>query len=143
MTALTDLLIWCAGANQSTDLNWVSELTSLKRFGFEGGGIRDISAVASLEALEYLNLQHNELETLNWGSGLTNLTEIHLEGVHGNQLQSLEGVQQLVNLQQLHANGNQISDLSALTSLSSLEVIWLQRISRIRFRTYESAEEPR
>ena len=83
MTALTNLLVWCAGANQSADLNWVSsftQLTSLKRFRFEGGGIRDTSAVTSLEALEYLNLQHNELETLNWGAGPTTIIEAHLDG---------------------------------------------------------------
>ena len=49
MTALTNLLVWCAGANQRADLNWVESFTQLEAFAFEEGDLTDVGALSGFD----------------------------------------------------------------------------------------------
>ena len=86
-----------------------------------GSPIPDLSPVAGLTKLEYLEVSGAEISDLTPVAGLTNLTVLRL---HVNNISDLSPLAGLTELNRLEIGGNNISDLSPLASLTNLK--WLR-----------------
>lgn len=79
--------------------------------------LEDVSSLALLTDLEYLDLNYNQLTHVNTLAVLTNLTYLSLIG---NQLRAVNGLESLTNLTYLDLCDNQLRDVSILVSLTNL-----------------------
>ncbi|MCP4105582.1 MAG: leucine-rich repeat domain-containing protein [Desulfobacteraceae bacterium] len=98
---------------------------------FTSNQISDISAVAGLTKLTYLNLHSNQISDISALAGLTNLTRLNL---NANQINDISAVAGLTDLTDLGLGFNQISYISAvagLTKLTHLSLGWNHQISDI------------
>ena len=92
--------------------------------------ISNLSPLAGLTNLQYLNLYSNLISDLSPLEGLTNLQELDLDG---NQISDLSPLAGLTNLQELDLWSNQISDISPLAGLTNLQglYLWSNQISEL------------
>ncbi|WP_316831846.1 leucine-rich repeat domain-containing protein [Pedobacter aquatilis] len=79
--------------------------------------IRDISALATLKKLQYLNLANNQLSDVKVLTELESLKELHL---NNNLIQSADLPDGHANLETLYLSNNQISSVEALSAFPKL-----------------------
>jgi internalin A len=84
-------------------------------------GLTDISELAKLTELEYLNLQGNNISDLTPLSGLAKLTKLILWDNNITDISALSG---LTKLTYLDIDSNSVSDLTPLSSLTNLNQLW-------------------
>lgn len=65
----------------------------------------------------------NEITDISPISGLTNLTELHL---NDNQIKDISSLSELTNLTELYLNNNQIKDISPFSGLTNLTGLFLR-----------------
>ncbi len=106
------------------DLTPLSGLTNLEWLNFEGVVIFDMKPLANLTKLKFLSL--NSTYGISEVPDLSKLTAlVHLR-LTRNRLTNIAGVRGLTNLRDLSLAVNpNLSDISPLTSLSNLEVLFL------------------
>ncbi len=106
-----------------TDLTGVEYFTRLRRFVASTNQIGDVSPLAGLTGLTYLDLDNNQIGDLSPLSSLAGLTHLYL---NDNQIADVSPLASLVELTGLSLRGNQISDASPLATLTKLTELWLQ-----------------
>jgi hypothetical protein len=107
--------------NEISDISELSDLNNLEILFLSNNKISDASPVANLINLYILRLDNNPLNgNISAVSGLTNLTELLLDGCGQMNLSVVSG---LKNLHWLSVNNNGIHDIEPLRGLSSLQVI--------------------
>jgi Leucine-rich repeat (LRR) protein len=105
---------WIPGIS---DLSPLASLTNLTYLNLQGNAISDLSPLASLTNLTYLRLDYNRISDLSPLASLTNLNDLVLSR---NQISDISPLASLTNLTYLHLQRNQISDISPLASLTNL-----------------------
>ena len=97
--------------------------TNLQNVALGGNNISDVSPLANLSKLRYLDLRGNQISDV---SPLAHLSKLrHLE-LKGNQISDLTPLAHLSALRHLDLRGNQISDLTPLAHLSELRYLDLR-----------------
>ena len=83
----------------------------------------DISAVAGLTNLIFLDIWGTPISDISPVAGLTNLRTL---GLGQNNISDISPVAGLTNLTGLYLLGNHITDISYLSNLTNLKTLWLQ-----------------
>ena len=112
---LTDLFLL---GNQISDVTPLAELTELPYLNLNFNQISDITPLAELTCLQGLELGHNQISDITPLTGLTNLQHLYLRD---NQISDTMPLARLTNLWNLDLGGNQISDITSLTGLTNLQ----------------------
>ncbi len=107
-------------SNSVSNLSPLAGLTNLIYLNLNITSISDISALAGLTSLTELWLEHNRISNLSPLAGLINLTRLNLRDNNISNLSPLAG---LTNLTRLNLRDNNISNLSLLAGLTNLT--WL------------------
>ena len=108
-----------AGLEVASNLEW---LTLSGNAPADGGEPLDLSPLAGLPSLTYLDLSDNGLADISHLSRLTSLRTLLLGG---NAIRDLSPLSGLAGLEALTLSGNGLSNVAALSLLSSLEQLWL------------------
>ncbi len=87
-----------------------------------GGEPLDLSPLAGLLSLTYLDLSDNALVDI---SDLSRLTSLRTLLLGGNAVRDLSPLSGLTGLEALTLSGNGLADVSALSTLTALEQLWL------------------
>ncbi len=107
--------------NEISDISELSDLKQLEILFLSNNKISDASPVANLTKLYILRLDYNPLNgNISAVSGLTNLTELLLDGCGQVNLSAVSG---LNNLRWLSVNNNGINNIEPLRGLSSLQCL--------------------
>lgn len=115
---LANLESLSAGRQNIIDLTGLEWATNLVSLDLSGNMVGDISALAGLAKLSYLELRSNPLTNFSGVlSGLTNLGTLYLGAT---SISNVEFLQNLKQLRFLNLDHNKISDLSPLTALPDL-----------------------
>ena len=120
-TQLTTINLADNGITNLTPLAGLTNLTFLQLD--ENKGITDFSALADLNNLTQVHFNYTEIAGAALGSlaaQLTDLTGLTL-GLSGNEISNLTPLGGLTNLGNLDVNGNDISDLTPLGGLTNLQ----------------------
>ena len=105
------------------DLTALAGMTELEFLNLNGNWIIDLKPLAGLTKLKVLGLTVNRVSDPSPLAGLTELRDLRLNGNHISDLKALATLTQLVLLQ---LDGNQITDLAPLESLKKTRFIELQ-----------------
>ena len=117
LTRLTNLreLQFYGGPTGGQGIPTVSGLTQLRKLRFRHQNIEDISPLANLIHLEWLDLHSND--NLVDISPLRNLTKLKFLSLGWNAVEDVSPLADLTNLRELDIRGNNISDISPLDEL--------------------------
>ena len=127
--------------NGLESLDGLSCLAHLRELKANRNRIRNLEGILDLDALLYLELQSNELATVDFESA--ELTRLHHLDLSGNQLVEMRNASALPALQTLHVERNNLGEFGASDetftmlhdlrlSLNQLEVINLDRFPSIQ-----------
>ena len=108
-----------AGLEAASNLEW---LTLSGNAPEAGGDPLDLSPLAGLPSLTYLDLSDNALVDV---SDLSRLTSLRTLLLGGNAVRDLSPLSGLTGLEALTLSGNGLADVSALSTLTALEQLWL------------------
>ena len=113
------------GLEHATNLTglWLGDKEVEGKGWINSNSIKDLSPLAGLTNLTWLDLSQNNITDLSPLAGLTNLTELNLGG---NNLSNISPVAGLTNLRQLWLWDNNISDISPVAGLTNLIELILQ-----------------
>ena len=127
MLELTDLH---ADRRDITDLTGLEYAKNLKLIFFYNNQINDISPLAGLTKLNWLNLDDNQVTDISPLSGLSSLRYLYLAWNH---LSDISPLSELTGLRELYLDHTQISDISPLSVLINLDILdlWDNQISDI------------
>ncbi len=103
-----------------SDISPLAGLTNLIYLELEGNGITDISPLAGLTNLRVLLVADNQIGDI---SPLANLTNLRVLVALRNQINDISSLEGLTSLEMLHLERNQISDISPLANLTNLRVL--------------------
>ena len=143
ITKLKNLDVLVLESACQSDIDFVKELTNLRRLALPHNHIDNGEPISYLHKLEFLNLEDNDLSDIAFVTELKNLTEliiqdnkeicditplsdlIKLEGlfISNTSITDISTLRFLINLNALEMYGNKISDLKPLAELKDLE--WL------------------
>ena len=115
------------GFNPLEDLQPLASLSALESLNLDGSAL-DLGPLASLQSLRRLSVRHNLLDDLQPLAALVALTELD---VGDNRIEDLRALAGLAGLAVLRADRNGIADLWPLASLAGLEALDL-RANRVR-----------
>ena len=126
-----------------TDLSIIADL-DLTRLVLRGDGLRDLSQLGKMQALEFLTLNGSEftsLDGLDLGenlrmfsaensalqdiSGLTNAVNVKDVSLKGSQITNLDGLENLAQLETLDVRETPLNDISGFGAHPKLEKLWL------------------
>lgn len=157
LTGLTDLaLMTCGneyGGEKLDDIGWISTLTELTDLTLCYNNISDITPLAGLENLEYLNLAGNDLDDedlkvlaklpslttlyLYWLPNLTDVTPLaeieylcYLHLGHDSKIESVKPLTKLKYLTQLRINDTAVKDISYFGDFKHLKYLDLSDCAR-------------
>ena len=108
-----------AGLEAASNLEW---LTLSGNAPAAGGEPLDLSPLAGLPSLTYLDLSDNALVDV---SDLSRLTSLRTLLLGGNAIRDLSPLSGLTGLEALTLSGNGLADVAALSTLTALEQLWL------------------
>ena len=109
------------GFNPLADLRPLASLPALESLNLDGAG-PDLGALAPLAGLRRLSLRHNGIDDLGPLAGLFSLAELD---VGDNRVEDLRPLAGLAGLRVLKADRNRIANLWPLASLAGLEALEL------------------
>lgn len=119
LLALSSLNAEGCGIQSLADL----ELTpNLHNLFLAGNDLTDVSQVATLSGLMYLNVDENQIEDLSFVSQLPQLIEL---SANGNRIVDLSPLAGRTSMMRLYLEDNQITDISSLQDLRKLQIVWL------------------
>ena len=104
-------------SNSIKDLSPLAGLTNLTWLNLSQNNITDLSPLAELTNLTWLDIGSNNLSNISPVSGLINLTALRL---WRNNIEDISPVADLTHLTELNLNHNNISNISAVTGLTNL-----------------------
>ena len=102
-------------AGRAPPAHWVPRLIALD---FNGTHLADLKQLASLTALEHLNLRDTQVSDI---TPLANLTELETLELSGTQVRDIAPLASLIVLESLDLTGTQVSDIAPLASLTALQ----------------------
>ncbi len=108
-----------AGLEAASNLEW---LTLSGNAPAAGDDPLDLSPLAGLPSLTYLDLSDNALVGI---SDLSRLTGLRTLLLGGNAIRDLSPLSGLTGLEALTLSGNGLADVAALSTLTALEQLWL------------------
>ena len=108
--------------SQISDLQPLTNLTTLKRLNLGGTQVSDISPIAELTALEWLDLDDTLVSDV---SPLADLTALELLDLFFTQVSDLVPLAKLTALGWLNLIGTPVSDIGPLAKLIALERLYL------------------
>jgi len=104
------------------DLTGLDKCRSLALLDLEENEVESIDAIKELTNIQSLNLAQNKIKDIKPIEGLTKLQYVHLAG---NQISDLAPLAKLENLRSLHLSNNQIKDLQPLAELKKIWSLYL------------------
>lgn len=114
----------------SLDLAFVSEISPIAKLTnltylnlINNNTIEDVTAVKNLKKLEYLNLGGNKVTDITPISNITNLKKLD---IYYNQITDISSLSKLKKLDRLLANSNKITNISSLKQLTGLKYLDLR-----------------
>lgn len=108
---------------KNADLNKIKDLTCLTHFNGRELSITDVSPLAKLRNLTYLDLGNNyKISDLTPLANLTNLKRLNLEY---NNITNITPLVSLIKLENLDLRSNKISDITSLANLTNLRTLGL------------------
>jgi len=110
------------GNNSITDINPLSNLTSVNYLYFDRNSITDINALSNLTSVGLLNLNRNSITDIN---GLSNLTSANYLYLNRNSITDINGLSNLASVRHLLLGDNSITDINALSNLTSVDRLYL------------------
>ena len=116
---LERLILSGKGIADIKGLEFAQNLVHL-HLGDEGNYVMDLSPLATLTSLMYLNVGANQVVDLRPLTNLTNLTGLSL---WNNQVTDISPLRSLTSLVYLNLANNRVSDLSSLADLINLETL--------------------
>ena len=119
LEAATGLKELDLGFNPLADLRQLASLPALESLDLDGAAL-DLGPLASLQGLRRLSVRHNLLDDLQALASLATLSELD---IGDNRIEDLRPLAGLAGLAVLRADRNSISDLWPLASLTGLEVL--------------------
>ena len=108
--------------SQISDLQPLTNLTTLKRLNLGGTQVSDISPIAELTALEWLDLDDTLVSDV---SPLADLTALELLDLFFTQVSDLVPLAKLTALSWLNLIGTPVSDIGPLAKMIALERLYL------------------
>ena len=108
--------------NNISDVSPLAGLTELKYLDLSGNSISDVSPIEVLPKLEMLDLSGNNISDISILSGLTGLKRLRL---YGNNISDVSLPVELTELEYLYLDNNNISDVSPLADRTELDVLSL------------------
>ncbi|MCY4513629.1 MAG: leucine-rich repeat domain-containing protein, partial [Candidatus Tectomicrobia bacterium] len=109
--------------NAITDLSPISGLTQLSFLTMADTGLTDISQLADLVNLTFLDLRGNRFTDVSALAAMTDLRTLHLQD---NAIDDISPLAELVKLGTLSLRGNRFTDVSALAAMTGLRFLYLQ-----------------
>ena len=109
--------------NYITDLTPLASLTTLMYLNVSGNQITDVSPLRSLTSLIHLNLANNHVSDLR---PLANLISLETLDLFDNKVESVVPLSGLKNLNQLILTHNRIEDIGPLSGLTNLRTLWIK-----------------
>ena len=107
-------------SNTAENLEYVSELTQLKKLYIDAGSsLNNLSLISNLTNLEQLDLDINNNVDLTDLENLTNLKVISFFG-NDNYINDISSISELNNLERIYINYTTVTNLSALENLTNL-----------------------
>lgn len=106
----------------TVDLSALASISALRWLDISGLGLDSLSPVGGLNALEYLIASNNSITSVAPVGTLLNLKGLLLDG---NQLSDITALSGLTLLEELDLSQNQISSMDSLTSLALLQTLSL------------------
>ena len=107
-------------SNSIKDLSPLAKLTDLTWLNLSQNNISDLSPLAELTNLTWLDIGGNNLSNISPVAGLTNLTALWL---WRNNIVDISPVADLIHLTELNLHNNNLSNISAVSGLTQLT--WL------------------
>lgn len=106
-------------SDYNTDLEGIQYFTDLEKFTICAGRLADISALANLIELRYLDVSLNEIRDITPLAELRNLETLNLRD---NQIEDISPLVALDNLRYLNLAQNNIKNIELLMDKSGLEL---------------------
>ncbi|MDE0300412.1 MAG: leucine-rich repeat domain-containing protein [Candidatus Poribacteria bacterium] len=116
-TNLRSLSLW---GNPLAELSPIADLRSLTYLDVAACSISDITALSNLFNLSGLNVRFNRIVDIGPVENLTNLVSLRLEG---NRIADVTPLAKLLQLTELYLNDNHIPDIRPLENLVELETL--------------------
>ena len=113
-----------ADKNQIADITPLAKLVKLQYLQLEDNQIQKIDAVASLKALNALYLSRNQIEAIAPVAELPKLAALYLEK---NKVSDASPLKAQRWLERLDLKDNQLKDVSALSGMTELRYLFLER----------------
>ncbi len=122
--------------NDITSIQGIENCTNLTYLRLELQSITDISPVANLTKLEYLDFNQNRtIEDISPISNLNNLKKLIL---YSNPIKDISAIANLLGLKELWLGDTPVSDITRLTNLVNLEVLYFDGVGTgISFNSIE------
>lgn len=117
------------GSSEAIDFSSLSNLLNLKKLTLVGAKVKDISALANLQNLEYLFLGdfsrciYSSVSDISPLENLVNLKSLYLTSLV--QIRNTEVLSNLINLEVLNLSYNKIEDISMVHNLVNLKELYL------------------
>lgn len=110
--------------NRLEDINALRRAPMVTYLSLENNGLTTdgTAAIADYPYLRYLNLSHNDIDSVQHLTGLKHLRELRL---HHNDLRDVRALRSMVNLQILYLGHNKIQDVGFLNTLAALEILYV------------------
>lgn len=114
---MNNLKILWLNDNSITNLQPISELTSLVELHLGNNNISDISSLAKLKNLTMLSIKTNCISDISALEGLTGLKTLSFSD---NNISDISALKNLTSLERLWINNNNISDISCLKNCTRM-----------------------
>ena len=115
-------LTWLRLSGSISDITSLANLTNLTYIEIQGTQISDITPLANLTALTTLKLSNNQISDITPLASMTALTTLELSN---NQISNITPLANLTALTRLRLDDNQISNITPLQNLRALTFLYL------------------
>ena len=110
-----------------TDLSPMANLKSLVKLQIDQNhNISDISPLAGLTQLEWINMEVNNISDI---TPLTNLTKMTYLNVMFNPITDISSLKNMKNLEVLLLSNSEIGDISAISEMRKMVILWMSKCS--------------
>ncbi|EAY24529.1 leucine-rich repeat domain-containing protein [Microscilla marina] len=109
-----------SGALDTEDILFLKDFKQLKRLNLDDNDLESLDLFKYMPQLQMLNLSNNEIENIDDLWGLTNLQWLN---INNNQIENIDCLQLLDNLLFLMMSNNRIKEIESLKHLSKLRVL--------------------
>lgn len=104
------------------NLDDILKMPNLQQLYLGGNDLTDVSQLAQLTQLIYLNIDENKVTDLSFVPSLTSLMEL---SANNNQISDLSPLEGQTNILRLYLSNNQITDITPVEGLYKLINVWM------------------